>query len=473
MRKRARKPPVPVTIDRFDRNGQGEGTDPAGRRVTVRGAPVGATVLAGVRAGVRLGLVTPAPDAVEPRCAVFGVCGGCQWQEMPLARQRLEKQRMLARLLAPLGARDGGIVGADAAYGYRNKIELTFGVGRYLLADELNTPIPRAGRWLGFHAPGRYDRIVDTEDCALASPAINAVYARIRADVLASDLAFWCPDTHVGFLRNLVLREGTPVDGGAAPVLVALYTAPADDAQAAWLRAHAPGWGAACVGWFENAASADAAIGTLREVLVDDGQGLGIAATLAGVRFTLSPTAFFQVNAPGAELLVAEVRRLLTAGAAASPADERRVLWDLYCGAGLLGLACAADFDAVYGIESVAAAVDDARINAARNGVGHATFVSGAVEAHLGALPAPTAVIVDPPRNGLHADALRVLAGLAADPERAPVLVYVACKPTSLLRDGLALQQAGWVCTDHVAVDLFPQTAHVEVVSRWIVPRPA
>lgn len=470
MSRRAKKPPVPVTIDRFDRHGQGEGTDPAGRRWSVRGAPVGATVLAGLRAGVRLGMVTPAPDAVEPRCAVFGVCGGCQWQEMPLHRQREEKARMLARLLAPLGARDGGIVGADAAYGYRNKIELTFGVGRYLLADELNTDIPRTGRWLGFHAPGRYDRIVDTPDCALASPAINAVYARVRADALASGLPFWCPDTHTGFFRNLVLREGSAVDGAPAPVLAALYTAPADAAQAAWVRAHAPGWGATCVGWFENAASADAAIGTLREVLVDDGQGLGIAATLAGVRFTLSPTAFFQVNAAGAERLVAEVRRLLTLE---PPAAGPRVLWDLYCGAGLLGLACAADVDAVYGIEAVAAAVDDARVNAARNGVTHATFVAGAVEALLGTLPAPTAVIVDPPRNGLHADALRVLAGLAADPARAPVLIYVACKPSSLLRDGLALQAAGWVCTDHVAVDLFPQTAHVEVVSRWIVPRPA
>ena len=116
---------------------------------------------------------------------------------------------MLARLLGELGGEDHGVVSDGPAYGYRNKIELTFGTGRYLLSHELNTEIKREGRWLGFHAPGRYDRIVDTPDCALASPAINAVYARIRADVLASEFGFWDCNAHTGFFRNLILREGS------------------------------------------------------------------------------------------------------------------------------------------------------------------------------------------------------------------------------------------------------------------------
>ena len=211
------------------------------------------------------------------------------------------------------------------------------------------------------------------------------------------------------------------------------------------------------------------AIGDLREVLVETGQGLSIRAMLGGVHFQLSPTAFFQVNVPGAELLVAAVRRML--GAAAADSDAPRVLWDLYCGAGLLGLACAGEFDAVYGIESVAAAIEDARRNALENGITNATFAAGNVENLLANLPSPTAIIVDPPRNGLHADALRVLATMASyqTESRDLVLVYVACKPSSLLRDGLLLKQAGWVCTDRLAVDLFPQTVHVEVVTRWVV----
>ena len=464
MKHHKHRPPREVRIHGFDARGGGEGLDVNGTKWSIRGAPVGALIQAAGRNydGTRLSLLEPAPDAVTPECGVFGVCGGCQWQEMPVERQREEKGRMLARLLGELGGEDHGVVSDGPAYGYRNKLELTFGTGRYLLSHELNTEIKREGRWLGFHAPGRYDRIVDTPDCALASPAINAVYARIRADVLASEFGFWDCNAHTGFFRNLILREGS-----SREVLAALYTAPGADEHAAWLRERAPSWGASCVGWFENPTSADAAVGDLREVLVDSGSGLSITASLGGIRFQLATTAFFQVNVPGAELLVDVVRRYLGAGGPGS------VLWDLYCGAGLLGLACADRFGTVVGIELVEAAAADARANAAFNGVENVTFVAGHVEKLVGTLAPPDAVIVDPPRGGLHPDALAVVAGLAASvgTEGHPtsrVLVYVACKPTSLLRDGKLLAAAGWVCTDRVAVDLFPQTAHVEVVTRWV-----
>jgi 23S rRNA (uracil1939-C5)-methyltransferase len=139
-------------------------------------------------------------------------------------------------------------------------------------------------------------------------------------------------------------------------------------------------------------------------------------------------------------------------------------LVDLYCGTGALGLACAARFDRVVGIDVNAASIADARQNAADNGVA-AEFFAGEVERRVQelAIGERPVVIVDPPRVGLHPDALAFVAGLDAR-----VLVYVACRPSSLLRDGLALLAAGWRCTDRWAVDLFPQTGHVEVVSRWV-----
>ncbi len=483
MKHHKHRTPREVVIDRIDAKGRGEGKDEGGRSWAIRGAPVGATVLAAGRNfdGVRLATVRPADDAVSPPCPVFGVCGGCQWQEMPVGRQREEKARMLGRMLGELAGTDHGMLHAGPEYGYRNKIELTFGTARYLLADELNTEIGRIGRWLGFHAPGRYDRIVDAPACALASPAINAVYQRIRADIMASDLPFWDADAHIGFFRNLVLRSGDLSKATTSllihpqgQVLVAVYTAPGDDAQAAWLREKAPRWGATCVGWFENAGPADAVGGELREVLV--GGELAITDGISGLVFRLSPTAFFQANAIAAEEMVRVVREYLALDRPSSSDSRPTVLWDLYCGAGLLGLACAASFDEVVGIETVAAAVADAEANAVANAVHNARFVAGNVEhlvADLLATTPPDAVIVDPPRNGLHPDALAVLTRLArpSTGHAPPVLVYVACKPTSLLRDGRALIAAGWTCTDRVAIDLFPQTAHVEVVSRWIVNR--
>lgn len=438
--------PVPVTIDSFGPDGAGSGQDARGRRWTVRGAAPGSVVAVGGRpkAGVLLEVLTPARDAVAPPCPQFDVCGGCQWQHVPLERQRTEKQAALARLLEPLGGVDHGIEGAEA-YGYRNKVDLSFGALRYLPKAEQAAGVPRGGRFLGMHAPGRFDRIADAPRCELVSDAMNVVLARVRADTLASEWALWDPVAHTGFWRHLVLREGR--NG----VLASLHTAPGGPEHAAWLAERAAGWGAAGVLWVENDRPADVAIGTLRAVLYGDDH---VVERLAGLTYRLSPTAFFQVNPAGAELLCARV---------AEAAGSGETLVDLYCGTGALGLACASRFASVVGIDQNEASIRDARANAAANGV-DATFLAGEVEKRVRELSVGErpVVIVDPPRAGLHPDALAFVAGLDAR-----VLVYVACRPSSLLRDGLALQAAGWRLTDRWAVDLFPQTGHVEVVARW------
>lgn len=440
-----------MTIDGLGPDLLGTGLDERGRRWTVRGTPVGATVsvVGRPKAGIRIGTVAPSPDAVSPRCAQFGLCGGCQLQEMPLDRQRAEKHRALAALLSPLGGEDHGIVGAPEGYGFRNKLELSFGVDRYLSGDDLASGVDRAGRWLGFHAPGRFDRVVDAPRCELASEAMNGVIARVRSSVEAAPWAAYDHHTHAGFFRHLVLREGA-----SGEVLAALHTTPGDDAQAAWISREAPGWGAAGVSWVENAAVADKPDGVVRATFGASHLG----ERLGDVAYRLSPTAFFQVNRAGAEVLLAWVRRFLTQAPV-------QTLWDLYCGTGALGLACARDVERLVGVEQNPASVEDARVNAAANGITHATFHAGNVEDVVPTLPIDgrLALLVDPPRIGLHPRALSFLSG-----QRADVLVYVACRPSSLLRDGIVLRQEGWRCTDRVAVDLFPQTAHVEVVSRWV-----
>lgn len=443
--------PAIVSIDSFGPDGNGSGLDAAGKRWSVRGAAPGSRVAVGgkPKSGILLEVLSAAESAAAPRCAQFGVCGGCQWQHMSLEQQRAEKLATLSRLLAPLGGVDHGMVGAEG-YGYRNKVELSFGRLRYMAKAELDTGITREGRFLGMHAPGRFDKVVDAPRCEIVSEAMNAVLTRVRADTLGSPWALRDPVVHTGFWRHVGLREGR--NG----VLVLLFTASGDDEQAAWLAARAAGWGAAGVLWYENDLPADAATGTLRAVLSGEDY---VVERLGGLTYRLSPTAFFQVNPAGAELLCATVA--LAAGSGST-------LIDLYCGTGALGLACAKSFDRVVGIDVNATSIADAQANAAANGV-EATFLAGEVEKrvaelqnHRDAMTARPVVIIDPPRVGLHPAALAFVVGLDAD-----ALVYVACKPSSLLRDGLALQAAGWRCTDRWVVDLFPQTGHVEVVSRW------
>ncbi|MFZ5482406.1 MAG: 23S rRNA (uracil(1939)-C(5))-methyltransferase RlmD [Myxococcota bacterium] len=440
------RPPVQVHVDALGPDGLAVGRDARGRRWVVRGAPLDADVLVGGRpkSGYLLG-VSGSP-AADPRCAVFGRCGGCTLQHVPLARQRAAKHQMLATLLAPLGGEDRGLVAAPGdGYGYRNKLELTWGTRRWLTTAELEGGVPMEGRWLGMHAPGRFDRIVDTARCELVCDATNAVIARVRADTLASDWAVWDPVARVGVLRHLVLREGE--DG----VVAAVYTSAGVEGLAEWLRARAPAWGARGVAWYENPRTSDAAVGTLREVLAGEAV---ITETLGPARFRLSPTAFFQVNPAGARVL----REVVAEAAGSSGA-----LVDLYCGTGAIGLSLADRFSPILGVDVNADAVADARENAQRNGI-DATFVAGEVEAVARSLawPPSPVVVVDPPRGGLHPAALAFLAGVDAR-----ALVYVACRPTSLLRDGQALGEAGWRCAWWRAVDLFPHTGHVEVVARF------
>ncbi len=476
--KRKPRPPVEVTIDGLDGDGIGTGLDARGRRWTLRGAVPGSVVLAGGRcgSGTVLGVVQPAVDAVEPRCPVFGTCGGCLYQQVPLERQRAEKHAALTTLLAPLGAPGVGPIGTPGeGYGYRNRMELSFGVDRYLGRAEqaranAGEEIERAGRFLGLHGAGRFDRIVDLDACAIASPALDAVLARVRADVLASPFPTWAPRAQTGFWRHLGLREG------AEGVVLLVYTTPGAEAEAAWLVEHAPTWGAAAVLWYTTERTADAAVGDLRAVLHGEPR---LAVSLGGVPLTLSPLAFFQVNPTGAELLLRVIRGALRPGEGApEPADvapdvaPSGLLLDLYCGVGALGLALHHEFSAVAGIDLVAEGIAEAMRNAALLGV-RADYRAGPAEKLLpdllrdhgctGAKSQRLAVLVDPPRNGLHPDALAPLCTLDAD-----VLVYVACRPSSLARDGAKLRAAGWRCTGWTAVDLFPHTAHVEVVARFV-----
>lgn len=448
-------------MEALDADGIGIGTDARGRAWTIRGGIPGQAVLAGGRpkGGALMSVVEAAPDAVEARCPSFGTCGGCLYQPMPRPAQQAAKEAALTTLLAPLGGGPIEVVGtADEGYGYRNRLELSFGVERFLTrADQAREKagevVERRGSYVGFHGAGRFDRIVDVAECSIADPALNAVLARVRADVLASPFAMWDARAHTGFWRHAGLRLG------AEGVLVLLYTTTGGEAEAAWLAEAAPRWGAAAVLWYTTDRVSDAAVGDLRAVLHGEAR---LAVSLGGVPLRLSPLAFFQVNQSGAELLLDVIRRDLGTGG---------LLLDLYCGVGALGLALHAGFEAVAGIDLVEEGIAEANRNAAALGV-RADYRAGRAELVLPGLLADhgvgagregrLAALVDPPRNGLHPDALRTLASLPAD-----VLVYVACRPTSLARDGAALLAAGWRCTRLTMVDLFPHTAHVEVVARF------
>jgi 23S rRNA (uracil1939-C5)-methyltransferase len=450
---RKRIPPFDLRIDRLTDGGVGVG-EFEGRSVHVRGAPPGAVVHvrpAGRRKGIlrayRVAMVEPAANAVEPQCSLFGLCGGCTLQEMPLAAQRAAKEAVVHEQVGDLdGVQIHPVAGTDQAYGYRNKVELSFGTRRYLSDEEMVARAPMTGRFVGFHAAGRFDRIVEPAPCALVSAELGQIVTTVRAFLQDSAFEPWDVRAHTGFWRHLVLRETH-----FGERLVAFYTAePPEGAAGEMEEIAARLEGVQGVLWFVNPRTGDAAIGDLRALL----RGRDWVEERLGKRsYALSATAFFQTNTAAAEVLYDIIRKAAGGG--------KRLL-DLYCGVGSIGLHLADDFEEIVGVELNEEAVKDARKNAERNKVGNTRYIAGPVREVVGSLEADV-IVVDPPRAGLHPKVAECLA--VADCER---LVYVACKAASLGRDREILETGGWRLTDLWTVDLFPQTGHIEAVGLFV-----
>lgn len=468
---RRRLAPCEVEIERLGKGGAGLGRAPDGAWLQVKPAPPGARVAVqphGRKKGTWLArrrhLVRPPAAHVPPACAVFGLCGGCALQELSLEAQRAARQdAALADVAAELGLsvaelREQVVVhpvqGSPEAYGYRNKVEISFAPRRYLSERDHAEGVSITGRFLGFHAPGRFDRVVDAERCELIDAPANQLLATLRREVLeCDDQPLWDARAQSGVWRHALLRRGE----ATGEHLVGLYTTSAADPQVVERVAKSllatPLSGARLVGvvWICNDGVADVARGSIREVWGSS----TLTERLRGVSFRLSVHSFFQTNTRGAEVLVDVIERALGEGGG--------TLLDLYCGIGSLGLALAPAFDRVIGVEEIEEAVADATVNARRAGVvgdWRAAKVEDVIAELAPELPG-TSILVDPPRVGLHPKVARALA--AAQGRR---LVYVACKPGSLGRDAAVLREGGWRLAELWTVDLFPHTGHIELVGR-------
>jgi 23S rRNA (uracil1939-C5)-methyltransferase len=396
------------------------------------------------------------PDRIEPQCRHFNDCGGCKLQYLSYEKQLFYKAKEVYENIRRLGGVQAKevlpILPSPQQYAYRNKLEFTFSNRRWLTQQEVESGESFAERdSLGFHVAGRFDRVLDVEECHLMPPFVNDIRNFIREFVKERKWPFYDLKEHTGFLRNLLFRTTSK-----GQLMVILSFA---ENKKEWI-----------VELMETLAEKFSEITTLiyfintklndtlydLDYVVYSGQGY-IEEEFDGIRYKIRPKSFFQTNTKQALRLYRRVKELATI-------TKDDIVYDFYTGTGSIALFVAQNAKKVIGIESVPEAIDDANDNAEFNEIKNTSFFVGDIkdivtEEFFEKHGKPSVIIADPPRAGMHASVINAI--LKTEPKR---LVYVSCNSATQARDIELLSQKYQL--DLVQpVDMFPQTFHVENIA--------
>lgn len=427
-----------------------------GERVIVKNALPGQTIRfvinkkrKGKCEGRLLEVLAPSSlEQTEETCPHFGICGGCLYQSLPYEEQLKIKEQQVKYLI------DGvcssyvfeGIKGSPVFKGYRNKMEFSFG-------DEFKDG-PLA---LGMHRRGSFYDIVNTPECQIANQDFCKILTYTLEYFTEKKAGYYKKLQHVGYLRHLLVRRAVKT----GEILAALVTSGQTETLETGEEELLEGWRAGLLslpleGSFagilhiRNDSLADVVQSDETRILYGKDY---FYEELLGLKFRISLFSFFQTNSLGAEVLYETAR-----GYVGETADK--VVFDLYSGTGTIAQIIAPVASKVVGVEIVEEAVEAARENAAMNGLSNCEFIAGDVLKVIDELQdKPDLIILDPPRDGIHPKALEKIIDFGVDR-----MVYISCKPTSLARDLVVLQERGYQVEKVCCVDMFPATANVETV---------
>jgi 23S rRNA (uracil-5-)-methyltransferase rumA len=398
-------------------------------------------------------------------CSLFGLCGGCTYLSLPYEEQLKVKEEQVKRLLdSVLNKQEEawafeGIKGSPKAYEYRNKMEFSFG-------DEYKDG-PLA---LGMHKRDSFYDIVTVADCEIVDADYRLILQTVRDYFARAKVSFFHRMSHEGYLRHLLVRKASRT----GEILVALVTTSQD-----------PWQGETAV---EGSLDVDALITGFKDLLLSLEQDRKLAGKFAGIlhitndsiadvvqsdrtellygqeyfyeellglKFKISTFSFFQTNSYSAEVLYQTARDYV-----GDLGGSDKTVFDLYSGTGTIAQLMAPAAGKVIGVEIVEEAVEAAKKNAAANGLDNCEFIAGDVLKVLDEVEEkPDMIILDPPRDGIHPKALPKIIAYGVDH-----IVYISCKPTSLVRDLEVFLENGYRVDKAVAVDQFPWTANVETV---------
>ncbi len=440
-----------VTIEGYGEGGMGVARID-GRVVFVHGALRGEKcrvlilkTLKSVAFAKVLEVIEPSSERITPDCPYFPRCGGCTYRHIRYEEElRLKKQRVQDNL-SRIGGSDvtvEEILGAQDTLRYRNKAQY---------------PVSKDGA-VGFYR-ARTHEVIECEHCLLVKPEADAAAEALREYMQSCRVAGYDEKTGRGLVRHLYIRSNAAGESLVC-VLVNGDKLPKEDRLVTLLRDACPKCAGIVLG--TNTKKGNAILGDRYRTLWGSDR---LEDTLCGKTFRLSVPSFYQVNRIQAERLYAKAIEF------AGLTGQETVL-DLYCGAGTITLALSDHAKKVLGAEIVPEAIDDARENAARNGVKNAEFFCGDASDVAKKLARenlrPDVITVDPPRKGLAADVVEIIAEM--QPGR---VVYVSCDSATMARDVKRLADLGYTAQRACAVDMFPRADHVETVCQLILRKPA
>ena len=395
-----------------------------------------------------LRILEPSPDRTVPRCPLAAPCGGCQLQALSYPAQLRFKENKVRQHPIRLGgfepARIGAllepILGMEEPWRYRNKAQIPFGTDKN-------------GQLTAGYYAARSHRIVPMTDCVLNRPGFDEVLRRVLAFAKKHQLSPYDEESGKGLLRHLLIRQAA--GSGEWMVCLVLNARKLPHAEEL-VRSLCEIPGMADISLCVNTARSNVILG--QELIPLFGPG-HITEQIGGLTFHLSPLAFFQVNPAQTEKLYAKALEY-------AALTGRENVWDLYCGTGTISLFLARHAARVRGVEIIAPAIENAKENAALNGIPNAEFFVGRSEEifpeHCRRHPeeSPDVVVLDPPRAGCDAALLQAL--LACRPKR---IVYVSCNSATLARDlKLLCADGAYRLEKACPVEMFAQTVHVETV---------
>ncbi|CEQ13537.1 23S rRNA (uracil(1939)-C(5))-methyltransferase RlmD [Paraclostridium sordellii] len=389
-----------------------------------------------------LELLENSPLETETPCKHFNQCGGCSILSVPYEKQIEIKERQVMDLFLEqdiFGFNFQGIERSPKTKEYRNKMEYTFG-------DEMKDgPLT-----LGLHKKGKHIDIITVDGCFLVDDDFIKVLTSTVEFFNEKKLPYYRNMSHKGYLRNLVVRKGINTN----EMMVNIVTSSQEDFDMTEYKEMLLNLDLKCelvsILHTINDGLADAV--NCDELRVLYGRDY-IQEELLGLKFKISPFSFFQTNTKGAEELYKIAREFVGE-------HNNKVIFDLYSGTGTIGQVMAEKAKKVYGIELIEEAVEAANKNAKLNGLTNCEFIAGDVAKTVNKLKAkPDIIIVDPPRPGVHKDAIRDIAGF-----NSKEIVYISCNPKTLVLDLVEFKNYGYEVEKVKLMDMFPNTPHVETV---------